>query len=136
MVQLQGFVQATQPHLVCKLNKALYGLNQVHRGWFSTFSTFLLSQNCVPTQCDSSLFVQKTSNSITILLIYVDDILLIGSDPLYIASLIQQMHATFSMKELGFINYFLGISVTKTSAGFVLSQQKYAFRNPSQSRHE
>ncbi|XP_028076157.1 uncharacterized protein LOC114278339 [Camellia sinensis] len=36
------------------------------------------------------------------------------------------MHITFSMKELGFVNYFLGISVTKTAAGYVLSQQKYA----------
>ncbi|XP_028053049.1 uncharacterized protein LOC114257489 [Camellia sinensis] len=124
MVQPQGFAHASQSHLVYKLNKALYGLEIAPEAWFSTFSTFLLSQNFVPSQCDSSLFVLKTPTSITILLIY--DILLTGSDPLYIAYLIQQIHATFSMKELGFVNYFLGISVTKTFVGYVLSQQKYA----------
>ncbi|XP_028081589.1 uncharacterized protein LOC114283003 [Camellia sinensis] len=70
--------------------------------------------------------VLKTSHSITILLIYVDDILLIGSDSSYISSLITHMHSTFSMKELGLLNYFLGIAVTSSSSGYFLSQQKYA----------
>ncbi|XP_028127590.1 uncharacterized protein LOC114324065 [Camellia sinensis] len=36
------------------------------------------------------------------------------------------MHSTFAMKELGSINYFLGISVTTSSQGYFLSQHKYA----------
>ncbi|XP_028119840.1 uncharacterized protein LOC114317335 [Camellia sinensis] len=126
MHQPPGFVQPNQSSFVCKLNKALYGLKQAPRAWFSTFYNFFLTHDFIPSQCDSSLFVKKTSTSITILLIYVDDILLTGSDAMYIQTLVQAMHSAFSMKELGCINYFLGISVVSTSTGYVLSQHKYA----------
>lgn len=66
------------------------------------------------------------TTSITILLIYVDDILLTGSDPSLIQALLAQMHAAFSMKELGDVSYFLGISVQALSTGYFLSQHKYA----------
>ncbi|CAL5401450.1 unnamed protein product [Camellia sinensis] len=126
MTQPSGFIDSSHPHKVCKLHKALYGLKQAPRAWFSTFSTFLLSQGFIASHCDSSLFIKKTASAITILLIYVDDILLTGSDVSYITSLLAQMHKVFSMKELGFLNYFLGISVHMSAAGFFLHQSKYA----------
>lgn len=126
MTQPPGFVDSSQSHLVSKLHKALYGLRQAPRAWYSTFSSFLSSQGFVNSKCDTSLFVHKDGASITYLLIYVDDILLTGNNPLYIQSLLTHMHSAFSMKELGNISYFLGISVQHTSQGFFLSQQKYA----------
>lgn len=126
LVQPQGFVDATRPNHVCRLHKALYGLKQAPRAWFSTFSQFLLSKGFKSSHCDSSLFVLQTSTAITVLLIYVDDILLTGSDPSYIAQLVSQMHATFAMKELGTMSYFLGIAVHRTAQGYFLSQHKYA----------
>lgn len=57
---------------------------------------------------------------------YVDDILVTGNDSSHIQTLISHMHTAFSMKELGDLSYFLGISITPTSTGYVLSQQKYA----------
>ncbi|CAL5322875.1 unnamed protein product [Camellia sinensis] len=126
MVQPPGFVDPSHPQLVCKLHKALYGLKQAPRAWYSTFSSFLLSQGFVMSQCDHSLFVHKTSSTITYLLIYVDDILLTGNDSVYLQSLLTHMHQAFSLKELGSLSYFLGISVTSSSLGFFLSQHKYA----------
>ncbi|XP_058201268.1 uncharacterized mitochondrial protein AtMg00810-like [Rhododendron vialii] len=126
LVQPQGFVDATRPTHVCRLHKALYGLKQAPRAWFSTFSQFLLSKGFKSSHCDSSLFVLQTSTALTALLIYVDDILLTGSDPSYIAQLVSQMHATFAMKELGTMSYFLGIAVQRTAQGYFLSQHKYA----------
>ncbi|XP_028058136.1 uncharacterized protein LOC114262005 [Camellia sinensis] len=127
MYQSQGFIDANHPSLVYKLHKALYGLKQAPRAWFSTFSSFIISHDFVPSYCDSSLFVKHTSTSIAILLVYVDDILLTRSDPLYISVLVQHMHSAFSMKELGLPNYFLGISVASSPSGYILSQQKYAY---------
>lgn len=60
------------------------------------------------------------------LLVYVDDILLTGNNAAHITSLIAHMHKAFSMKELGNVSYFLGISVQATDIGYTLSQQKYA----------
>lgn len=58
-------------------------------------------------------------------LVYVDDILITGSSANEIRSLVTQLTATFSLKDLRDLNYFLGIEVLKNSSGLHLSQSKY-----------
>ncbi|XP_060968348.1 uncharacterized mitochondrial protein AtMg00810-like [Cannabis sativa] len=58
--------------------------------------------------------------------VYVDDILVTGSDPKSVASLIISLNNTFSLKDLGKLKYFFGIEVAKTNSGLFLSQAKYA----------
>lgn len=108
-----GFV-SSDPTQVCKLHKALYGLKQAPRVWYSTFSAFLLSQGFFNSKCDSSLFIQRTATTLTSLLVYIDDILLTGNNFSHLQCLITKMHQVFSMKELGDISYFLGISIKGT----------------------
>ncbi|GJX11351.1 ribonuclease H-like domain-containing protein [Tanacetum coccineum] len=60
------------------------------------------------------------------LLLYVDDIVLIASSELLLQKLIGFLHQEFFMTDLGSLNYFLGISVTRDSTGLFLSQHKYA----------
>ena len=64
--------------LVCKLNKSLYGLRQVFSKWFCMFSTTLLSHGFHQSKHDYSLFTIGSGNSLIILLVYVDDIILSG----------------------------------------------------------
>lgn len=80
MTQPPGFISTQHPKHVCKLNKALYGLCQAPRSWYSRFSSFLLAQGFKLCHTNDSLFVRHHSNSIKILLIYVDDILVTGND--------------------------------------------------------
>ncbi|XP_028095903.1 uncharacterized protein LOC114295809 [Camellia sinensis] len=126
MLQPPGFEDFSSPHQVCKLHKSLYGLKQAPRAWFSTFSQYLVSQGFTHGKSDSSLFIPRTATSVTYLLVYVDDILITGDSSSHIQSLITKMHNVFSMKELGDIAYFLGISDQPTSSGYLLSQSKYA----------
>ncbi|XP_022897732.1 uncharacterized protein LOC111411431 [Olea europaea var. sylvestris] len=58
---------------------------------------------------DSSLFIQTNSLRTTILAIYVDDIIITSSDTSYISTLITELSAQFAIKNLGNLNYFLGI---------------------------
>ncbi|XP_016199517.1 uncharacterized protein LOC107640515 [Arachis ipaensis] len=75
---------------------------------------------------DVSLFVRKTKDSITFMLVYVDDIVITCSSSNTISSIIQQLNKTFVLKDMGSLHYFLGIGVTKTcDGGMVLSQTKY-----------
>ena len=74
---------------------------------------------------DPSLFVHKGNGSITYLLLYIDDIIITSNDTTYINSLITELGLHFKMKELGHLKYFLGIEVTYTSSGLVMSQMKY-----------
>ncbi|GKC34099.1 ribonuclease H-like domain-containing protein [Tanacetum coccineum] len=60
------------------------------------------------------------------LLLYVDDIVLTASSKTLLQQIISSLHQEFSMTDLGSLNYFLGISVTRDSSGMFLSQRKYA----------
>ena len=80
MVQPPSFLDSSLPNHVCKLNKALYELKQVPRAWFATLSIFLLQYGFSNSVADNSFFVYHHSGHITVVLVYVDDILITGSD--------------------------------------------------------
>jgi len=78
------------------------------------------------TISDSSLFTNITANSIILILIYVDDILITGNDTNAITALVAALNMQFSLKDLGSLHYFLGIEATWSSSGALhLTQTKY-----------
>ncbi|GJS63749.1 ribonuclease H-like domain-containing protein [Tanacetum coccineum] len=88
-------------------------------------------------RCDSSLFIYRKGIDTAYLLLYVDDIVLtasskgllqqiIGSSKGLLQQIIGSLHQEFAMTDLGPLNYFLGISITRDSSGLFLSQKKYA----------
>ena len=125
MSQPPGFIDKSHPHCVCRLLKALYGLKQAPRAWFLKLKTFLLSHGYTCCYSDSSLFVRHTPSSTTYLLVYVDDIIITGSDPSYISSFTQSLDLEFSLKDLGNLSFFLGIEVSRVGSGMHLSQASY-----------
>ncbi|KAL6336283.1 hypothetical protein AAG906_014452 [Vitis piasezkii] len=107
MSQPQGFVDEKHPEYFERLQKAL------------------LQFGFVSSKVDQSLFFRITSTHTTYIFVYIDDILITGSNAEVLTSLIKQLDAEFSLKDLGEITHFLGIQVTHTVNGFHLSQQKY-----------
>jgi hypothetical protein len=126
MRQPPGFEDARFPNYVCKLDKAIYGLKQAPRAWYSRLSSKLLSLGFVASKSDTSLFIYSKSNTVIFMLIYVDDIIVTGSSMEAISALLRDLRADFALKDLGNLNYFLGIEVKPTQHGIVLSQSKYA----------
>ncbi|KAM6587036.1 hypothetical protein CsatA_009641 [Cannabis sativa] len=124
MQQPPGF-EEQGPNMVCKLHKAIYGLKQAPRAWFDKLKTSLQHYGFHSSKADASLFIRFTNKHTTYILVYVDDILITGSDSNEISSLVTQLNRQFSLKDLGGINYFLGIQVTPTEHGLHLSQTKY-----------
>ena len=125
MAQPQGMSNADYPHHVCQLHKAIYGLKQAPRAWYQELRTFLLSLGFVTPRANSSLFVYSPSNALLYFLVYVDDIIITGSDPSLVDTIIRQLDSKFSTKDLRPLSYFCGIEVLATSSGLFLSQQKY-----------
>lgn len=70
---------------------------------------------------DQSLFTRCTSSSSLFVLVYVDDILVTGSSDVEVANLIVKLNKIFALKDLGEVNYFLGIQVKHTEEGIHLS---------------
>ncbi|KAK2396270.1 putative mitochondrial protein [Trifolium repens] len=114
------------PNTVCKLKRSLYGLKQAPRVWFEKFKTTLLGFSFLQSSYDSSLFLQRTSKGIVILLVYVDDIVITGSDQEAITTIKQLLHSTFHMKDLGQLTYFLGLDVQFQQKGIFVTQHKYS----------
>lgn len=109
MDQPQGFVDPNFPSHVCKLYKALYGLKQAHRAWFTRLSNSLQCLKFSGSLVDSSLFVFSSNGLLIYLLVYVDDIFIIGNNLHAISSLICALQCEFPLKDLGNLSYFLGI---------------------------
>lgn len=122
----QGECSARTSDLVCKLKKSLYGLRQAPRNWFEKLATTLKQLHFIQSLSDYSMFTLTTANSITLVLVYVDDLLLAGNNLKEINHLKQMFSSTFKMKDLGNVSYFLGLKISRSSAGFFVSQKKYA----------
>ncbi|KAL8145823.1 hypothetical protein AgCh_003826 [Apium graveolens] len=96
------------------------------RNWFEKLSNTLKDLHFVQSLSDYSLFTLTTSYSIIFVLVYVDDLLLAGNNLAEINHLKQMMSGTFKMKDLGDVNYFLGLEIRRSTSGFFVSQKKYA----------
>ena len=115
-----------EPNLVCRLQRSLYGLKQASRQWFTRLSSFLLSQGFRQSSADHSLFLYShTDNIITVVLVYVDDIILAGDNLKSIIHFTKLLDQNFSIKDLGVLKFFLGLEVARSSHGIHLCQRKY-----------
>ena len=108
--------------LACRLNKSIYGLKQASRHWFTKFSSALLTHGFTQSRSDYSLFLKGSGNSLVVLLVYVDDIILAGSDLTALNAVKSVLKSLFKLKDL---KYFLGLEIAKSSSGIFLSQRKY-----------
>ncbi|KAL5540944.1 hypothetical protein UlMin_044920 [Ulmus minor] len=75
---------------------------------------------------DHTLFLKKQMGKITALIVYVDDMVVTGNDPEERKALQTHLSREFEMKDLGPLKYFLGIEVSRSKEGIVISQRKYA----------
>ena len=77
------------------------------------------------SKSDYSLFITHTDDSITAILVYVDDLLICGNNNKQLDCLKTLLSQSFNMKDLGPASYFLGIEIHRSEDGFFLSQKKY-----------
>ncbi|XP_042056533.1 uncharacterized protein LOC121801150 [Salvia splendens] len=127
MEQPPGYVaQGEDATKVCCLKKAIYGLKQSPKAWFDKFSSVLGTIGFKQCKSDHSVFVRHQASGIVILIVYVDDILISGSDVRGIEETKKYLQQHFVIKDLGRPKYFLGIEIAHENSGVSLSQQKYA----------
>lgn len=110
LIITQGLkIITNDPNLVCRLNISIYGLKQASRTWFTTLKDTINHLEFQQCKSDYSMFIAKKGNSITIILAYVDDLLITRDDLKQILFTKKQLHKHFTIKDLGSLNYFLGL---------------------------
>lgn len=118
-------VPVPDPTLVCKLKKTLYGLKQSPRLWFHKLTSTLTQDGFLQSKADYSLSTRTAGNTITNILIYVDDLMICGNSSSQIDKLKSMPSSHFHMKDLDNLRYFIGIEIDRTKSGFFISQAKY-----------
>ena len=127
MRQPEGFIKEDRKNLVCRLKKSLYGLKQAPRQWYKKFDSFMSSHGFTRCQADHCCYFKKTDNNFIILLLYVDDMLVAGSNMQEIVNLKLKLSKQFEMKDLGAVKQILGMRIKRdtNSRTLLLSQDKY-----------
>jgi hypothetical protein len=120
-----GFTTDQTKGKVLKLKKSLYGLKQSLRAWFDRFRHAMCSMWYKQCNIDHTIFYHHSRNLVTILAVYVDDMIITCNDAVEIARLNKNISKEFEVKDLGQLRYFLGIEIARSPEGIVLSQQKY-----------
>jgi hypothetical protein len=71
--------------MVCHLHRSLYSLKQAPRAWFQHFASVVTIAGFFTSAHDPTLFVHVSPRGRTLLLLYVDDMIITGDDPEYTA---------------------------------------------------
>ena len=123
MEQLPIFIHHLYLNHMCLLKKSLYNLKHAPHAWFEKLSQSLFSFGFHYSK-NSSLFIYKTTYNIILFLVYVDSVLITRSSSFLIHQLMNKSGKEFSLKDLGKLNYFLGVEVKYFVGSQFLSQTK------------
>nr|GEY02787.1 hypothetical protein [Tanacetum cinerariifolium] len=111
MEQPEGFVSQKFPNRVCKLKRFIYGLKQASRQWNKRFDDeikiFEFSQN----RDEPCVYVKASGSYVTFLILYVDDILIMGNNIPMLQDVRSYLGRCFAMKDLGEAAYILRINI-------------------------
>jgi hypothetical protein len=113
MKQPEGFIAKGQEHLVCKLKKSIYGLKQASRSWNIRFDEVIQSYGFVQSPDESCVYKKSDGNVVAFLVLYVDDILLIGNNKKVLSNIRVWLSKQFDMKDLGEAGHILGIRIIR-----------------------
>jgi hypothetical protein len=115
-----GYVQ-NDSSLVYHLKKSLYGLKKAPRAWYAKMDNFLIDIGFSRCHSDPNVYTKKVGSHLIILVLYVDDLILTGSDSKLLNHVKTSLKKKFEMTDLGFLHYFLGLQVLQTNEGIFLS---------------
>ena len=121
MEQPKGFSTPKQERKVCRLVKSLYGLKQAPKRCHEKFDNVMMSDDFKINECDKCVYVKDTEHGYVIVCLYINDMLIVGSDDKIIISTKKMLNSRFGMKDLELIDFILRIKIKRTSDGLIIS---------------
>ncbi|KAK8600566.1 hypothetical protein V6N12_050419 [Hibiscus sabdariffa] len=127
MTQPEGFVTPEDARKVCKLQRSIYGLKQASRSWNLRFNEAIQEFGFIRNEDEPFVYKKFSGSIVSFLVLYVDDILIIGNDIPTLQSIKTWLSSCFSMKDLEEAAYILGVKIYRDRSRRLLglSQSTY-----------
>nr|ABA97705.1 retrotransposon protein, putative, Ty1-copia subclass [Oryza sativa Japonica Group] len=127
MTQPKGFVDPQSAKKICKLQKSIYGLKKASRSWNIRFDKVVKALGFVKNEEEPCVYKKISGSALVFLILYVDEILLIGNDIPMLESVKTSLKNSFLMKDLGEPTCILGIRIYRDRSKRLigLSQSTY-----------
>ena len=123
--QSEGFEHPQFPYHLYALDKALYGVKQAPCAWYETLTLQLLESGFKKGTVDPTLFLKREGKKLTLVQIYVDDIIFGSTNPDSCKKFELTMQSKLKMSMMGQLNFFLGLQVKQLTYGIFINQSKY-----------
>ena len=126
MKQPKGFIKEGHEEKACRLLKSIYGLKQAGHRWHHTFVDFLVSIHFVQLIKDFCVFIMRYPDGrIAVIIVYVDDIILACNNEELRQQVKTKIGKRFKTKDLGALNFILGMRITRTATTLKFDQTAY-----------
>ena len=100
MKQSKGFMVKGKKEMACKIKKSLYGLKQSPRMWYQKFDKYIHGLGFVRSEVDHCVYYKKVGEQFIYVVLYVDDMLLVGNNMEVIKEVKMKLSSKFDMKDL------------------------------------
>ena len=129
MTQPEGFFNPKYPNRVCKLQRSIYGLKKASRSENLCFDEAVKEFGFMKNEDEPCVYKKVSGSAIVFLVLYVDNILLIGNDIPTLQSVKSWLGKCFSMKDLGEATYILGIKIYRDRSQRLLGLSQSGYIN-------
>ncbi|KAK8597315.1 hypothetical protein V6N13_001938 [Hibiscus sabdariffa] len=123
----EGFVTPENAGKVCKLQRSIYGLKQASRSWNLRFNEATQEFGFIRNEDEPCVYKKFSGSIVSFLILYVDDILIIGNDKPTLQSIKTWLSSCFSMKDLGEAAYILGVKIYRDRSRRLLCLSKSTY---------
>ena len=127
MKQPEGYVNPEFPNRVCKLNKSIYGLKQASRQWNKRFDEEIKRFGFTQNLDEPCVYRKASGSNVIFLILYVDDILIMGKDIPSLLEVKAYLGKCFSMKDLGEAAFILGIRIYRDRSQRLIGLNQSAY---------
>ncbi|KAK8713625.1 hypothetical protein V6N13_148837 [Hibiscus sabdariffa] len=127
MTQPEGFMTPENARKVCKLQRSIYGLKKASRSWNLHFNEAIQEFGFIRNEDEPCVYKMFSGSIVSFLILYVDDILIIGNDIPTLQSIKTWLSSCFSKNDLGEAAYILGVKIYRDRSRRLLglSQSTY-----------
>lgn len=110
--QPEGFLISEREDYFCRLKKAMDGLKQAPRAWYACLDRYLCQKGFKRGNADRNLYVQRDKDNLTVVAVYMDDIVFGSNDDQLSKNFATNMKSEFNISLLGKLTYFLGLQIS------------------------